>query len=119
MPFLMINSQAHIKPQPQDIISWTNGTIITHGRYQIDLKDEGVPIDSESGSDISINRGRIAAYRKAREQAIEKMTLLVRKIRIDADTMLIDLLEENDVVQSRVANIITNRVKVSEFPIDF
>jgi hypothetical protein len=119
MPVLIINFLADSAVQPKDIVNWTNGAIVSYGMYRVTLNEGGTPVDEDSGSAISLNRGRTASYRKAREQAFESMSRLVRGIRVDADTMMTDLLEESDIVQSRIVNIMRSRIKLSFFPVDF
>ena len=115
----VMHAGAHRYPAPQDAIEWTKGVIITYGAARISLTEDGKPVDEGSGSVLSLNQARVDAYRKARERALESMTGLVKGIRIDADTMLTDLLERSDMVQSRVAHIVNDRTKMKEYPVDF
>ncbi|OHD64032.1 MAG: hypothetical protein A2176_05410 [Spirochaetes bacterium RBG_13_51_14] len=115
----MIQSQADVKQQPPDSVDWSRGVIVAYGTVRVDISEQGRPMDGDSGTVISLNRGRVAAYRKARERAIENMTRLVKGIRVDSDTMMSDLLDRSDVVQTRIVSIISGRVKILEYPIDF
>jgi len=117
--FSLLDSSASVKQIPNGAVDWNKGVIIAHGEWRVAMSPEGLPVDQEGGTVISLNRGRVNAYRRARERAIENMVRLVKGIRIDADTMLSDLLERNDAVQSRIVNLIASRVKVREFPVDF
>jgi hypothetical protein len=119
IPLTIMFSRADSAVQMKEAINWSRGAIVAYGMERIALREDGAPVDAVGGKIISLNRGRAASYLKAREQALGRMTLLVRGIRVDADTMLTDLLEENDVVQSRIARIIKDRMKFSFFPIDF
>lgn len=114
-----VGALAHRYPAPQDSIEWTRGVVVTFGASRIALTDEGKPVDPVSGSVLSLNQARVEANRKARELALESMAGLVKNIRVDADTTLLDLLEQSDTVQSRVARIISDRTKVKEYPADF
>jgi hypothetical protein len=117
--FSLLDSSASIKPLPLGTVDWGKGVIVAHGEWRVAMSAEGLPVDHDSGTVISLNRGRVDAYRRARERAIENMVQLVKGIRVDADTMFADLLERNDAVQSRIVNLIAGRVKVREFPMDF
>jgi hypothetical protein len=44
---------------------------------------------------------------------------LAKGIRVDADTTLEDLLEQNDAARSRIVGVINGKVKVCEYPVDF
>jgi hypothetical protein len=119
MPLLMVDSSANVKQQPKESINWSSGIIVSYGLHRVYIKEEGLPADDDGSAVISLNRGRASAYRNAREQAVARMTRLVREIRVDADTMLTDLIRDNDVVQARIARIIANRMKVTFYPVDF
>lgn len=114
----MLDSSALVTRPGQDEVDWSRGLIITHGASKVLLSDRGRPV-AEDGGVISINRGRVDAYRKARENAVESMVRLVREIRVDADTTLEDLLERSDAMRSRIVGVINDRVRVREYPIDF
>jgi hypothetical protein len=115
----MFDVTARVKPGPDDSVEWGRGVIVSFGTGRVAISDRGEPVAGDDGAVISLNRGRVEAYRKAREQAVENMVRQVKGIRVDADTMLADLLEENDEVQSHIVNIISTRVKVVEYPVDF
>lgn len=117
--FSMINSSAHNRPGPVDSVEWNKGCIITHGTGQVTLNESGTPVQDDDSTVISLNRGRVEGYRKAREKAILSMVQIVKELRVDADTRMIDLLEQNDIVQSRIMALINGRVKFRQYPVDF
>ncbi len=114
----MLDSAALVTGPGQDEVDWSRGLIVTHGTWRVPLSDTGRPVN-QGGEVISINRGRVSAYRKARENAVENMVRLVRGIRVDADTTLEELLEQSDAARSRIVGVINGRVKVREYPLDF
>ncbi len=115
----MLDSPAQVKPMPPDAVDWYRGVIVTHVASQVHFDGRGTPTDRESGTVISLNRGRVDAYRKARDRAVENMVRLVKGIRVDADTMLADLLEQSDTAQKRIVNVIASKMKVREYPAGF
>lgn len=117
--FSLLDSSASVKQISDGAVDWNKGVIIAHGEWRIEMSTEGLPVDHEGGAVISLNRGRVNAYRRARERAVENMVRLVKGMRVDADTMLADILERNDAVQSRIVKLIADRVRVREFPVDF
>jgi hypothetical protein len=117
--FSLLDSSASVKPLPSGAVDWSKGVIVAHGECRVTMSAEGLPVDHDGGAVISLNRGRVDAYRRARERAVENMVQLVKGIRVDADTMLADLLERSDAVQMRIVNLIASRVKAREFPMDF
>ncbi len=115
----LADSAAQHNPHPEDGVSWTKGIIVSHGTYQIPLKVGGRPEDLVTGTVISLNRERTEAYLAARDRAIQGMAGMIRGIRIDPDTRFDDLLAKSDEVQSRIADLIAQRVRLTEFPVDF
>ncbi len=117
--FAMIDSLAQPKAAPPDAVDWCRGIVVSHVVSKVDIDRRGTPVHRESGSVVSLNRGRVNAYHRARDLALENIARLVREIRIDGDTMLSDLIEEDETAQRRIANVIATRVKVREFPTGF
>lgn len=115
----LLDSMAYVRPLPPDAVDWFRGVVITHVSSRVHFDDRGRPVDRESGSPISLNRGRIDAYREARDRAVENMVQMIKSIRIDADTTLEDLLEQSDTAQKRIVDVIASRVKMRESPSDF
>jgi hypothetical protein len=112
-------SAAQQNQHPEAGVSWTKGIIVSRGTFQIRLMEGGRPEDPVTGSVISLNRERIEAYLAARDRAMQGMADMIRDIRIDPDTRFDDLLVKSDEVQSRVADLIAQRVRYTEFPVDF
>jgi len=117
--FSLLDSMAHTGSLPPDTVDWSRGVVVTHVSSRVQFDARGTPVDQESGAVVSLNRGRTDAYRKSRERAVENLARLIREIRIDADTMLSDLLEQNDTAQRRIVSVIASRMKVREYPADF
>jgi hypothetical protein len=117
--FSMLDSAARTGALPPDTIDWTKGTIVTHGTCRVNIDDRGTPVNEDGSAAVSLTRGRVDAYRKARERAMEGMVRLVKNVRVDADTTLSELLEHSDVFQSRIVAVINAKMKSREFPVDF
>lgn len=117
----MFDVTARVKPGPDDSVEWGKGLIVAYGTARVPISERGKPLSDEDGDAavISLNRGRAEAYRKAREMAMTNMVRLVKGIRVDADTMLADLLEQNDEARSRIVAVMSGRVKAVEYPVDF
>ena len=115
----MLDSSARSGALPPDGIDWARGIIVTHGTCRVDINDRGTPVNEDGTAVISLTRGRVNAYRTARERAMERMIGLVREVRVDGDTTLSELLERSDVLQSRIVTVINDKMKSREFPVDF
>jgi hypothetical protein len=115
----LLDSLAHPAPQLMDVVDWSRGVVVTHVSSKVQFDGRGTPVDQDSGAAVSLNRGRTDAYRKARDRAVENLVRLIKGIRVDADTMLSDILEQSDTAQQRIASVIAARMKVREYPNDF
>ncbi len=116
---VILSATAGERSKTIDSVDWGKGLIISHGIGRVSLSDEGRPQDLYGGGAISLNRGRVNADNEAREQAVEKMFRMVRGIRVDADTLLEEILEQDPVFQSRITRVVTGRTKMREYPVDF
>jgi hypothetical protein len=116
---LVLFSSHSAAVQEKDKVDWSRGIVIAFGSSEITLNSRGRPQDNSNGAAISLNRSRMEAYQRARNEAVEKIVTLLREIRIDPDNMLMDFLEREVVTQERLARIIRSRVKISKYPVDF
>ncbi|MBN2079420.1 MAG: hypothetical protein JW838_10675 [Spirochaetes bacterium] len=104
---------------PVDSVDWTRGVVVSHGTGRVMISEKGRPLERYGRQAISLNRGRIEAYRAARDRAVEKMYRLLGRVRIDADTLLDELLERDPIFQSRITDVVSERTRFREFPVGF
>ena len=100
-------------------INWTKGFIIARGRAKIAVGKKGMPREYLSRSITSINRARLDAYRRAREDALEKLISAIKTIKIDSEKLFRDMLKEEPLSQKRISEAIMNTVRIREYPVDF
>ena len=115
LPIILLSSTS----KPVHHVDWTKGVVVSYGTSEIDLNGKGKPVESDNGAVISFNRGRLNAYRKAKEKAFTNLIKSIKTIRVDSDYMLTGLLEGESATQSRLSNIISEKMKVKEYPVDF
>ena len=102
----------------RDSINWIKQSIYSFGTSKIEFNSRGLPIDSDSNEIISINRGRIAAYDRARESTIESIIQSIKNIRVDSDNRIIDIINENAITQSKLYDLINSNTRFKEYPIN-
>ncbi len=98
-----------------DAVDWVRGTIVASARSSARVGDQGSPLD-ETGEPVTITRARMNAYDTARESALQKMTQQIGRIRVDGETMLTDLIEQNEDTRQRLDAILRTRVRTRSFP---
>ena len=99
-------------------IDWSTGTVISYGVSEIDFK-AGIPSDPDLGDGISLTEARIQAYKKAREKASENLVVLMKKIRVDSERMLYDLIEKNRIFRQRISEVIGTKAVMRDYPAGF
>lgn len=100
-------------------VNWQKGYITSKVRATIEVHREGYPVDSDTGLRVPINRARMDAYRRARQQATENLVSLIKRLRIDGDSTMNDIITGETYTQRMLSDSILHAVKVREFPGDF
>ena len=85
----------------------------------MEFDDEGIPVDPESGSVISLNKGRLNSYREARERAMEEIISAVKEVRVDGEYLVVDLIKNNDDFQRKLYGVVSSKIRYHEYPVDF
>ena len=98
----------------RDTVDWIEGTIIVKGEARLEVAAD----DAESGA-TSLNRTRMEASRRAREDSIARLGRLVKTIRVDGGTMLSEILEGDEEAQRRLSALISSRTSFREYPTGF
>ncbi len=97
-------------------VDWSSGTIESRGDARIEIDERGRPVDRLYGSVISINRGRMIACDRAREDAARRIIDSLKGIRVDSDKTMEDFIRDNPVTMERLPHIIESRTKFMETP---
>ncbi len=100
-------------------VNWQKGFVSAKVRATIEVHREGYPVDSDTGFRVPINRARMDAYRLARQQATENLVLLIRRLRIDGDSTMNDIITSESYTQRGLSDSILHAVRVREYPGDF
>ncbi|MFC1668756.1 hypothetical protein ACFL20_00065 [Spirochaetota bacterium] len=100
-------------------IDWQKGKISSIGISEIPTDEKGSPVDYENRNVISINKGRLDAYKRARESAVQKIINSMLSLRIDYENSLLNLIKSHRFTRNRLSQLISRRMKVSEYPVDF
>ncbi|MCU0822829.1 MAG: hypothetical protein MUC95_10240 [Spirochaetes bacterium] len=101
------------------MINWQKGYITATGKTSFNIKEKGVPADSYTGTEISINRARKEAYLAARVEAVEAIVRAIKSVRVDPEKNVDDLLNENHFTQKMLSEKLLEEVTVKEYPSDF
>ena len=104
---------------PFDAVDWTRGIVAGHGTGRVVISDEGRPLEVHGRRAISLNRGRVEASRVARDRALDDLYRLLGGIRIDADTLLDEMLDRDPEFQSKMTEVVAERTRFREFPVGF
>ena len=110
-----LESSAGVEESQAD---WTKNTVTTLGTASIRIDYGGTPVNINDGGHISITEARRAAYETAKDIAMEKMISIIKNIRIDQDSTLGNILEQNSFTRQKLASAL-ERIKYEEFSTGF
>jgi hypothetical protein len=103
----------------ESLINWTKGKVTAQGRSSIVIGKKGLPVTYHSRMATTINKARMESYEIARDRALENIIKTIKSIRVDSDTMLINLISSNILTQKKISEAITHLITFKEYPIDF
>ncbi len=100
-------------------VNWTKGFILSTGKASIEVEERGTPIDYDDGTETAINRARIDASARAREDALEGVIAALKHIRLDPQQDFAGLLQSDETMQGRLSQLLPARLNLKEYPADF
>lgn len=100
-------------------IDWKEGKIYSTGVSSAGISRKGMPVDNISGERVSLNRSRMNAYNKARENAVENLFRQIMKIRVDGENTFEDIISRHEEARSRIYDIVYEKAKTKEYPSGF
>lgn len=103
----------------RDTVDWIEGKIIVKGEARLEAAGTVIAAEGSESGTISLNRTRMEASRRAREDAIARLARLVKTIRVDGGTMVSDILERDEEAQRRLSALLSSRTSFREYPTGF
>ncbi len=98
---------------------WVAGEIIVSEQSTIITDNNGNPLDNETGSIISIAEAGSRAFERAKDAALVSAVNILKKIRIDNETTLHELIDNDETVRQRFSVFLNSTVKYKEVYIDY
>lgn len=98
---------------------WVAGEIIVSEQSIIITDNNGNPLDNETGSIISIAEAGTRAFERAKDAAFVSAVNILKKIRIDNETTLHELIDNDEIVRQRFSVFLNSTVKYKEVYIDY
>lgn len=98
---------------------WTDGKITVSEESTIITDNNGNPLDNETGNIISIAEAGTRAFERAKDAAFVSAVGILKKIRIDNETTLHELVVNDEIVRQRFSAFLNSRVKYKEVYIDY
>ena len=110
---------ASYTPNDKSSVEWEKDLITATARYSAQTDSRGVPIDYSDPSAQSPTRAKMEAYTKAREAASELIAFTLRDVRIDGNTLIKDIIDQNSSMQEKLSFLLRDKVKTRETPDGF
>ncbi len=111
-----IVSPIHAGPALSD---WVAGKIIVSEQSSVITDNNGNPLDSETGGVISIAEAGSRAFERAKDAAFISAVNILKEIRIDNETTLNELVNNDETVRQRFSLFLDSRVKFREVYVDY
>lgn len=103
--------------EPASITDWGKNLIVARGEARVAVR-EGTAVRSDTGEETALNKGRLEAHTRAREQAMENLMAQLREIRIDPVSTLRELLLENVDTRMSLEALVSKKARFTDFPVD-
>ncbi len=104
---------------PVTEINWDRGFITSRATASIEVRKSGQPADSYTGLSSTLNRARMDAYQRARDAATERLVLTLKRMRIDSENLIGDIIGREKYTQQKISDALMHALKVKEAPADF
>ena len=117
--FLLIQFSVASQKSSYSSIDWSKGNISSIGISKINFSNKGIPTDLESGLPISLNKGRIQAYERAKNSATELLINKILSIQIDGFKTFDDYLTSHNYTQLKLGKLLRERTKIKKIPNSF
>ena len=99
-------------------IDWQKNIVSTVGISSFKIDYDGTPINPYDGTPISISEARRSSYESAKNIALEKMTALLKNIRVTQDETIGTLLATDSFTRQRLYSAY-EKIKFETFPAGF
>jgi len=109
-------SPIHGEPALSD---WVAGKIMVSEQSSIITDNNGNPLDIETGSVISIAEAGTRAFGRAKDAAFISAVNILKKMRIDNETTLHELIGNDEIVRQRFSVFLDSKVKYKEVYLDY
>ncbi len=101
------------------IIDWKSCVVSSKASASFETNEKGIPIAPISETESTLSRARSQAYIRARERALENLAATIRKIRVDGEKTVADILGEKEEARSKLSDAIAHLVSFREKPEGF
>ncbi len=101
------------------IIDWKSGTISSKATASFETNAKGMPISPVSETESSLCRARSETYIRAKDLALENLAATIRKIRVDGEKTIADIIAEKEDARSKLSEAIAHLVAFREKPDGF
>lgn len=121
--FFCIGISLHAMPLQEHlkvgIIDWKAGIISAHATYEFQINEKGIPLSPISYTETTINRARKEALELAKDRAIENLCASIRKLKVDGEKTVGDIIQENENTRKKLSETIATAIVYRSSPANF
>ena len=100
------------------VVDWEKGIVNARARASVEVSGAGRPADPSTGMPSMLGRARMEAGERAREGAMENLVLALKRLRVDADNTLGDLIGRDTYTQRKLTDALLHSVRLKRQPVD-
>ncbi len=101
------------------IIDWKSGIVASKASASFETNEKGIPISPISETKNSLSRARSEAYIRAKDLALENLAATIRKIRVDGEKTVADVIAGKEEARGKLSETIAHLVAFREKPDGF
>jgi hypothetical protein len=102
--FIILNAIGYGKSDAA--IDWLNGKIISIGNSNMAINEQGIPVDIETNSVLSISEARSISYEKSKEKALINAINTISAMQVDNEKKIADLIKTDSEVRKNIYEVI-------------
>jgi len=97
-------------------IDWIEGKVKSTGSSSMAIDEHGIPIDMETGKQLSISEARNISYERSKEKAMIEAINMINGIQVDNEKKIKDLVLNDVIVRQNIAKVIEEYSRYKDIP---
>ncbi len=97
-------------------IDWIESQVKSSGNSSMAIDEQGLPVDMETGKQLSISDARNISYERAKEKALIDAINIINEIQVDNEKKIRDLIRSDSIVRQNITRILEENSRYKDKP---